>query len=140
MKIIITENQLKNKVHNLVKELGWYDTCDALGITGEELAQKFFNDDPLEFLNLYTNLTPTIKTYQNIELILYKDINDRVIIAHDLTTKMVLVDGIIDDILQVDFFLSGPSVDNTVKEWIKNNYNIQDFDLGFRSYLWLNEW
>ena len=140
MKIIITENQLKNKVHNLVKELGWYDTCDTLGITGEELAQKFFNDDPVEFLNLYTNLTPTNKTSQNIEFILYKDINDRVIIAHDLTTKMVLVDGIIDDILQVDFFLSGPSVDNTVKEWIKNNYNIQDFDLGFRSYLWLNEW
>ena len=56
MKIIITESQLTNKVHHMVKYDGWKEVCDTLGLCPEELAKIFFKGDPNEFLNLYVDL------------------------------------------------------------------------------------
>ena len=63
MKIIITEEQhkflinenIKQTLKQEVKKFGWEDTASLVG-GPEELARLAFNNNPMEFLNIYNNL------------------------------------------------------------------------------------
>jgi hypothetical protein len=56
MKLIITENQLKDNIINLIKKDDWIDTSEMVGLDAEDFAQVFFNNDPMEFLNIFNDL------------------------------------------------------------------------------------
>ena len=57
MKIIITESQsesLKEKLQTIVKKYGWDGGVMSVG--EKNLVKLGFNNDPIEFLNLFNNL------------------------------------------------------------------------------------
>ena len=69
MKIIITENQLKDKIHHLIKTEGVKNTCDMLGLSIDELIQKFYDNDPLKLFtndNLNKLINSILITFKNV--------------------------------------------------------------------------
>ena len=125
MKIIITENQLKDKVHQMVKTEGWNDTCQTLGLSGEELAEMFFNDDPMEFLNLYNDLDIVqIKDKPNLTLFRYKPKNN--LMVYDRKNDLVYIQWEkIWSFLRLGFDLNYTEIKELTKKWLSEVYNLR---------------
>ena len=122
MKIIITENQLKDKVRQMVKTEGWKNTFEALGLTSRELAKMFFNDDPMEFLNLFNDLKYTKDG-------LFKDNNNEITIIYNLISKQIDVRYItIWHALETGFKISYKETRNLIRTWLKDIYGLDDID------------
>ena len=124
MKIIITENQLNNKIHQLVKELGWELTCKVLGMTNEELVQKFFNNDPMEFLNLYNDLDVVQSIDHPWTLFRYKPRHNLMI--YSKIRNVIYINNKIWSTLRTGFELEYYEAYELVEKWMADEYNLMD--------------
>ena len=73
MKIIITEEQqtsIKRKLQKMFKKLGWEKTSNVVN-GPEQLAKLAFNNDPLEFLNMFNDLD-VVQSEENHDQILFR--------------------------------------------------------------------
>ncbi len=127
MKIIITENQLKNKVHQMVKTEGWYDTCEIMGLSGKDLAQLFFNNDPMEYLNLFSNLNPI----EQKNLIRFKDDNGTTLVFFPHSKIIYFNRHKIYMPLKFSFDTFIP--ENTFMKWVETNYNLNPVKIDWYS-------
>ena len=126
MKIIITENQAKLKVHQMVKYDGWNNTCQFLGITNDELVQKFFNNDPMEFLNLYNDLD-VVQSKNNPFLTLFRYEPGHNLIIYDKSDGFVFMDNYeIFSVINVGFDTGSIQAVELIKKWLSDVYGLND--------------
>ena len=125
MKIIITESQLKNKVRQMVKTKGWEDTCLILGLNPQELTELFFNNDPMEFLNLFNDLeVAQCKEYPNLTLFRYEPKRNMVI--YNKRYKNVYIDfEKIWRFLAEGFDLDYDEIQEITQWWLDEAYNLR---------------
>ena len=132
MKIIITENQLKDKVLQMVKTEGWEDTCQTLGLSGEELAQMFFNNDPMEFLNQYNDLDVVQSELEpNWTLFRYKPKNN--LIIYNRKGDVIYIGyRVIWSFLQQGFDLNYDEIQELTLRWLAETYNLNAATIVFQ--------
>ena len=75
MKIIISENQKDKVLKDLVRNHGW-DVASKLVGGGEYLVHNVFNDDPMEFLNLFNDLNAVRDENSNFIVFRYEPHNE----------------------------------------------------------------
>jgi hypothetical protein len=139
MKIIISENQvdkIKSKIHEYVKKYGIQKCREIFG--DKVLFTIGFNNDPMEFLNLFNNLEQvqsievenwTLFRYEKGKnLMIYNRKNDRVYIDYDQ----------IWSVLRNDFGLNDTETEQYTEEWLGMVYNLRGVrtaapDTGFGS-------
>ena len=132
MKIIITEEQhkflinenIKQTLKQEVKKSGWEDTASLVG-GPEELARLAFNNNPMEFLNLFNDLDVvqseekddwTLFRYEKHKnLMIYYRKNDLVYINY-YEIWSFLVDG---------FVLKYSETQKLTKRWLDEVYNLR---------------
>jgi hypothetical protein len=127
MKIIITKEQqesLQRKLKKMVKKLGWQKT--SIVVNGpENLAKLAFNNDPLEFLNMFNNLDIVqSKNYQDWTLFRYEKGNNMMI--YDRKNEYVYVSyDVIWSFLENGFGLKYKEIQGITKEWLGETYDLR---------------
>lgn len=127
MKIIITEEQqtsIKHKLQNMVKDLGWKKTYSAVG-NPENLVKLAFNNDPMEFLNMFNNLDVVqSKDEPNWVLFRYKKGNNMLVYCREI--DLVYINYYyIWSFLQDVFGFSYVDVQKFTKRWLSETYNLR---------------
>jgi len=126
MKIIITENQLKDNIIHLIKTEGSIETCQMLALSAQELAETFFNNNPMEFLNIFNDLK-TAKYAAKPNWTIFKNEKSHVIMIYDREIGMVDIDfSYIWFFLRKGFNLTNNEVRDITEEWLSEVYNIKD--------------
>jgi hypothetical protein len=126
MKIIITENQLKDNIIHLIKTEGSIETCQMLALSAQELAETFFNNNPMEFLNIFNDLK-TAKYTAKSKWTVFKNEKGHVIMIYDREIGMVDIDfSYIWFFLRKGFNLTNNEVRDITEEWLSEIYNIKD--------------
>jgi hypothetical protein len=126
MKIIITENQksnLKTKLQNMVKDIGWKKTSIAVG-GSENLAKLGFNSNETEFLDMFRDLNVVqSREYPKWTLFRYKKGNN--IIVYDKKDDFVFISDKIWTFLNDGFGLKYDEIINIMDKWLDENYNLK---------------
>jgi hypothetical protein len=125
MKIIISENQvdkIKSKIHEYVKKYGFEKSRQIFG--DKVLLTIGFNNDPMEFLNLFNNLKQVQSTLVE-GWSLFQDEKGVVHILNINRTNMTYFDYItITKPLTFFFNLELRARDKLLKKWLELNYGI----------------
>lgn len=125
MKIIITENQhnvIKQKLLALVKRHG-FDTGIIVTRSSDKLKEIAFDNNPMNFLNLYDDLITT----KSEGFIYFKNKNNDNFIIYSETTNAAYFDYInIWSILEEEFNLTHSEVQNLTKVWLEDVYGFDD--------------
>ena len=125
MKIIITENQhnvIKQKLLDLVKRHG-FDTGIIVIRSSDKLKEIAFDNNPMNFLNLYDDLIIT----KSEGIIYFKNKNNDNFIIYSEPTNVVYFDYIkIWSILEEEFNLTYSEVQNLTKVWLEDVYGFDD--------------
>jgi hypothetical protein len=132
MKIIITENQyniikenisLKEKLLNVVKEYG-FDTGIIITRSSDKLKELAFDNDPMEFLNLYNDLK-TSQSDENLDWVLFSNEKDEDFIFYSLSKNIAYIDYIkIWSILEEEFNLSYVDAEDLTQKWLSSTYGL----------------
>ena len=132
MKIIITENQyniikenisLKEKLLNVVKEYG-FDTGIIITRSSDNLKELAFDNDPMEFLNLYNDLK-TSQSDENLDWVLFSNEKDEDFIFYSVSKNIAYIDYIkIWSILEEEFNLSYVDAEDLTQKWLSSTYGL----------------
>ncbi len=126
MKFLITENQqsnLKTKLQNMVKDIGWKKTSIAVG-GSENLAKLGFNNNETEFLDMFRGLKVVqSREYPKWTLFRYKKGNN--IIVYDKKDDFVFISNQIWAFLNDGFGLKYDEIINIMDKWLDENYNLK---------------
>ena len=126
MKIIITESQsetIKEKLQAIVKKYGW--DRGVMSVGEKHLVKLGFNNDPMEFLNMYNNLD-VVQSKENPDwslfrykpkenLMIYYRKNDYVYIGYDK----------IWSVLEDNFDLNYTETQKLTERWLAEVYNLR---------------
>ena len=124
MKIIITENQLKDKVLQMVKTEGWKETCETLGLSGKELGEMFFNNNPMEFLNIYNDLD-VVQSKENPDIFFFRYKPRHNLMIYDRKSRTVFIyKREIWTFLSEEFGLKYGEIQELTKTWLSEVYNL----------------
>jgi hypothetical protein len=87
MKLIITESQNKEVLKSMVKKIGWKTVSDLLG-GPKVLAEVVFNNDPMEYLNVFNGLD-VVRSEQDKEYILFRvSKGNNIMLLHESSTVL----------------------------------------------------
>jgi len=121
MKIIITENQvdkIKSKIHEYVKKYGFEKCREIFG--DKVLLTIGFNNDPMEFLNLFNDLDVVQSKFKDIINFLH---DDNYLLVYDSGDNKILyvVDDSVWNVLKFDFGVE--NLKELIKFWFEGTYN-----------------
>ena len=121
MKIIITENQvdkIKSKIHEYVKKYGFEKCREIFG--DKVLLTIGFNNDPMEFLNLFNDLDVVQSKFKDIINFLH---DDNYLLVYDSGDNKILyvVDDSVWNVLKFDFGVE--NLKELIKFWFEDVYN-----------------
>ena len=132
MKIIITENQyniikenisLKKKLLNVVKEYG-FDTGIIITRSSDKLKELAFDNDPMEFLNLYNDLK-SVQSKESSEWIFFSNKKDEKFIFYSVSKNIAYIDYIkIWSILEDEFNLTYIETEDLTQKWLSSTYGL----------------
>jgi hypothetical protein len=132
MKIIITENQyniikenisLKEKLLNVVKEYG-FDTGIIITRSADKLKELAFNNDPMEFLNIYNDLK-SVQSKESSDWVLFSNKKDKKFIFYSVSKNIAYIDYIkIWSILEDEFNLSYIETEDLTQKWLSTTYGL----------------
>jgi hypothetical protein len=132
MKIIITENQyniikenisLKEKLLNVVKEYG-FDTGIIITRSSDKLKELAFDNDPMEFLNLYNDLK-SIQSKESSDWIFFSNKKDEKFIFYSVSKNIAYIDYIkIWSILEDEFNLTWIETEDLTQKWLSSTYGL----------------
>jgi hypothetical protein len=120
---------IKDLFQKMVKEDGW--ELAKIRVSEKHLVKLGFNNDPMEFLNMYNDLDiiPN-KVFKRLELptiIYFKNKTGDNIGVYDLINNQIYINFVkIWNILRVSFKLNHEETQELIKIWIDNNYNIKN--------------
>lgn len=123
MKLILTENQFKDNINHLIKTKGWEETCQMVGLSNREMANMFFDNNPLEFLNLFDDLKT--HNHENQKHVFYLNENDKVIMVYN--TEKNEMNFMYDKIwypLDAGFRIPYKDIQELTKNWLEDIYDL----------------
>jgi hypothetical protein len=127
MKIIISENQvdkIKSKIHEYVKKYGFEKCREIFG--DKVLFTIGFNNDPMEFLNLFNDLDVVQSGHRTF----FRDENNKILISHEKRREKVWVDyWLIWSVLEKGFGLDQNIDDKLIKKWLNKTYKIRNVEV-----------
>ena len=127
MKIIITEeqqNSIKHKLQKMVKKLGWEKT--SIVVNGpEQLAKLAFNNDPLEFLNMFNDLD-VVQSEEKPDWTLFRYEKGNNMMVYDRKSGYIYINYYnIWSFLEEGFGLNNTETLEVTKEWLGETYNLR---------------
>ena len=132
MKLIITENQFKDNVINLIKKDDWIDTSEMVGLDAKEFAEMFFNNDPMEFLNVYNDLDVVVSK-ENPDWTLFRYEKGYNIMAYDRKNGIVYINyNEIWSFLKDGFELNNNETLELTERWLDETYNLRGIRTGYK--------
>jgi len=134
MKIIISENQvdkIKSKIHEYVKKYG-IEKCKQ--IFGDKVLFTIgFNNDPMEFLNLFNDLD-VVQSVEHEEYSLFRYEKGKNLMVYNIQSDSVYVNTTqIWSVLQNDFGLYYDEVQQLTEVWVEMTYNLKGVTVYGRS-------
>jgi hypothetical protein len=136
MKCIITEDQhskLKTKLQKMVKSIGWEQSSNIVGSV-ENLAKLGFNDNPMNFLNLFNDLD-VVQSEQKPDWTLFRNEKGKNIMIYNRKNDYVYLNFY--DILAFlgdGFGLSYTETQELTQEWLSEVYNLRGVTTIINSY------
>jgi hypothetical protein len=132
MKIIITENQyniikenisLKKKLLNVVKEYG-FDTGIIITRSADKLKELAFDNDPMEFLNIYNDLK-SVQSKESSDWVFFSNKKDEKFIFYSVSKNIAYIDYIkIWSILEDEFNLTYIETEDLTQKWLSTTYGL----------------
>jgi hypothetical protein len=127
MKIIISENQvdkIKSKIHEYVKKYGIEKCREIFG--DKVLFTIGFNNDPMEFLNLFNDLD-VVQSVEAEDWILFRYEKGKNLMIYDRKTDNVYINhDQIWSVLRNDFGLNYDETQQLTEEWLGVVYNLME--------------
>jgi hypothetical protein len=127
MKIIITEEQsntISDKLKSMVKQMGWRTASKSVG-GPKNLAKLGFNNDPMEFLNLFNDLN-VVQSEQSSYWVLYRYEKGNNLMIYDREDDDVSVSNdVIWLFLKEGFKVNLYKRQEVMGEWLDNTYNLK---------------
>jgi hypothetical protein len=141
MKIIISENQvdkIKSKIHEYVKKYGIQKCKEIFG--DKVLFTIGFNNDPMEFLNLFNDLD-VVQSIENENWTLFRYEKGKNLIIYDRKNDEVYFKyNQLWSVLRNDFGLNYGETQQVTEEWLGTVYNlmgtITNFCADYRCLRW----
>jgi hypothetical protein len=129
MKIIISENQvnkIKSKIHEYVKKYGFEKSRQIFG--DKVLFTIGFNNDPMEFLNLYNDLEVVIEPH-SVWVWFRNNQGENQILFNKKENTAYVKYFIIWYYLLDKFNLDHYEAEQITKKWLSNSYNLNDINI-----------
>ena len=133
MKIIINESQYKRlneslsekeTIQNKIKEDGWNKLLKYNN--PNSILSRGFDNNPVEFLNLYNDLDMVISQTSSNIMLFRKKPNDNLMVFNLLTKKMYINNTELWMILEDLFKLTPEQTESIIKVWLDKTFNISD--------------
>jgi hypothetical protein len=126
MKIIISENQvdkIKSKIHEYVKKYG-FEKCKE--IFGDKVLFTIgFNNDPMEFLNMFNDLE-VVQSTEKEDLTLFRDEKGKNLMIYERKFEYVYINyKQIWSVLRNNFGLNYDDTQQLTEEWVGVVYNLR---------------
>ena len=141
MKIIITENQvdkIKSKIHEYVKKYGIQKCKEIFG--DKVLFTIGFNNDPMEFLNLFNDLD-VVQSIEEKNWTLFRYEKGKNLMFYDRKNDDVYIDYYqIWSVLRKDFGLNYNETQQVTEEWLGVVYNLRGITTKFALYETRSGW
>jgi hypothetical protein len=137
MKIILTENQLSNTIIQFIKKDDWIDTSEMVGLDAEDFAQVFFNNDPMEFLNIFNDLD-VVHPEQTSPLIIFRYEQGKNLMIYHKDTKTNILEISYPHIwlfLERGFSLSNKKIKGLIEKWFQKTFNLKVDSVYLRYYM-----
>jgi hypothetical protein len=121
---ILKEESLKQTLKDQVKEFGWEDAAELVG-DGEILARLGFNNDPVEFLNLFNDLD-IVQSKEKPYLTLFRYEKGNNMMIYDRKNEYVYINyDVIWSFLGDVFGLKYVEIQELTQEWLSETYNLR---------------
>jgi hypothetical protein len=124
IKKILKEETLKQNLKQQVKDFGWKDAAELVGGI-ENLAKLGFNNNPMEFLNMFNDL----------DIVQSKEENDWTLFRYEKENNMMVYDRKNDEVhinyrdiwsfLENGFGLKYSETQELTQEWLSEVYNLR---------------
>jgi hypothetical protein len=131
MKIIITEEQsntISDKLKSITKKIGWRTASKSVG-GFRNLAKLGFNDDPMEFLNLFSDLDFKMGEINDPYIYFRDDKNPRLMVYDQKNKNIYISYPDIWEFLFEGFDYNSSNSKELVSEWLGNTYNLWDVNV-----------
>jgi hypothetical protein len=126
MKIIISENQvdkIKSKIHEYVKKYGFEKCREIFG--DKVLFTIGFNNDPMEYLNLFNDLE-VVQSTEKEDLTLFRDEKGKNLMIYERKFEYVYINyKQIWSVLRNNFGLNYDDTQQLTEEWVGVVYNLR---------------
>jgi hypothetical protein len=124
IKKILKEETLKQNLKQQVKDFGWKDAAELVdGI--ENLAKLGFNNNPMEFLNMFNDLE-VVQSEEEKYWTLFRYEKGKNIMVYNRKYDEVYINyDVIWGFLQDGFGLKHPETQELTQEWLSETYNLR---------------
>jgi hypothetical protein len=122
-KILKEETSIKHRLQSMIKTIGWGQTAQLVG-SDEKLAEMAFDNDPMEFLDLFKGLTRhTSKTRFDI----FKDEkNNRVALYNRFNNRFLFGYNEMWEPLEMGFYLNPTEIRKIGSKWVEETFGIEN--------------
>ena len=114
---------------------GWEDTSEMVGLDAEDFAQVFFNNDPMEFLNIFNDLD-VVHPEQTLPLIIFRYEQGKNLMIYNKDTNIIDVNA--DEIwlfLERGFSLSDKKIKGLIEKWAEKTFKLKVDSVYLRYYI-----
>jgi hypothetical protein len=126
MKYIISENQvdkIKSKIHEYVKKYGFEKSREIFG--DKVLLTIGFNNDPMEFLNLFNDLDVVQSEDFPNQYMLFRYEEGKNLMVYDRKNDLIYINyNQIWSVLRKDFNLNHSGIVQTIMNWLSESYGL----------------
>ena len=122
---MLKEESLKQNLKNQIKEFGWKDAAKLVN-GPKNLAKNAFNDDPMEFHNMFNDLD-VVQHEENSDYTLYRCEKGNNMMIYSKKNKSVYIKY--EDIwsfLEIGFGLGLYEIENLTQGWLGESYNLRE--------------
>ena len=124
IKKILKEESIKQDLKQSIKDFGWESTASLVG-GPKELAELAFNNNPMEFLNMYNDLG-IVQSKGIPEWTLFRYEKGKNILAYDRKNDKVYINyREIWSVLQYDFGFYYDEIQQLTERWLSEVYNLR---------------
>ena len=128
IKKILKEESLKQTLKQQVKEFGFKDTAELVG-GAENLIKLGFNNDPMEFLNLFNDLD-VVQSEEKQDWTLFRYKKHENLMIYDRKNEIVYINYYeIWSVLEDKFGLKYSETQRLTKIWLDEVYNLKGVTL-----------
>jgi hypothetical protein len=126
MKYVISENQIekiKSKIHEYVKKYGFEKSREIFG--DKVLLTIGFNNDPMEFLNLFNDLDVVQSEDFPNQYMLFQHEKGKNLMVYDRKNDLIYINyNQIWSVLRKDFNLNHSGIEQTIMNWLSESYGL----------------